>query len=476
MVTAWETGKLPQGHDHILAVTGMNPGELFAPDGNAIFWDNEQKLAASSVYNTQHFATPLIEIPIDNVTQTEAREYEQFRLQYLGLWRQFFDPIGIRLSLKPNQVKTEIYILPLVRTTQYNELRRVAGNGTVKVDPSVFGDKTLLQYLMHISPDIFGRDGPLGGFGEDLLIDLALRSWLGDWFTIRLDDSPVYAKLLESYIRSEMFPEARHDFVADLELAFQMPLTIGFDVRSPMMFAGLLTGVRKTVENTLPGALDWRPLEEPYKGVHIVRIKTSGEQLGRMIGADARRLNPSFYYALIDGAFYLSFQEAPIRDLIDRSVAAKENGKKNGGERVELNSSLHLGPKAAIQAKPLLRTYLEWETHRRAQLNNRLLYALFRSNVARPEDAGATVEAASLQYLGFVPVSPDLAPFSYDAQREEVVNFRHGTLRQPKLNPGVEEKSPLGQLLEQFAAIRADLRFREDGIHTTLTFRKNVAK
>jgi len=31
-------------------------------------------------------------------------------------------------------------------------------------------------------------------------------------------------------------------------------------------------------------------------------------------------------------------------------------------------------------------------------------------------------------------------------------------------------------LLEQFAAIRADLRFREDGIHTTLTFRKNVAK
>lgn len=193
-------------------------------------------------------------------------------------------------------------------------------------------------------------------------------------------------------------------------------------------------------------------------------------------GPDARRLNPTFYYALVDGAFYLSFQEAPIRDLIDRSVAVKENKDKNGGDKIELNSSLHLGPKAAIQAKPLLRTYLEWETHRRAQLNNRLLYALFRSNVARPEDAGATVEAAALQYLGFVPVSPDLAPFSYDAGREEVVNFRHGTLRQPKLNPGVEATSPLGRLLEQFATIRADLRFREDGIHTTLTFRKNAMK
>jgi hypothetical protein len=488
MYTAWETGKLPQSHDHVLAVTGMNPGELFAPDGNAIYWNAEQKAAVSSVYNTQHFATPLIEIPIDNVTQTEAREYEMFRLQYLGLWRQFFDPIGVRLSLKADQVKTEIYILPLVQTTQYNELRRIAGGGTIKLDPSVFSDKTLVQYLMHISPDVFGQAGFFGGFGDDLFVDLALRSWLGDWFTIRLDDSPIYAKLLESYIRSQMFPEERHDFIADLEMTLQVPLTIGFDVRSPMMFAGLLTGVRKMVENTLPGAIDWRPLDEPYKGVSIVRVKANGERIGRMIGdPEARRINPAFYYALIDGAFYLSLQEAPIRDLIDRSVALKGNkgdpngrdkagGDKNGGDKIELNSSLHLGPKAAIQAKPLLRMYLEWETHRRAQLNNRLLYALFRSNVAGPEDAAATVESAALQYLGFVPVSPDLAPFSYDVQREEVVNLRHGTLRQPKLNPGVEPKAPLGRLLEQFATIRADLRFREDGIHTTLTMRKNTGK
>ena len=170
------------------------------------------------------------------------------------------------------------------QNTQYNELRRVTGDGTIKLDPSIFSDKTLVQYLMHISPNVFGRDGVFGGFGGDLFIDLGPANWLGDWFTVRLDDSPVYAKLLESYIRSEMFPEERHDFVADLELAFQMPLTIGFDVRSPLMFAGLLTGVRKTVENTLPGALDWRPLDEPYKGVNIVRIKASGERLGRMIG------------------------------------------------------------------------------------------------------------------------------------------------------------------------------------------------
>jgi hypothetical protein len=477
MFTAWETGKLPQNYGHIIQTTGLQAQELFMPDGNAVMWDSEKKLAVSSVYNTQHFATPLIEIPIDNVTRGEAQEYDMFRAQYMGLWRQFFDPIGMRISVKKEQVKTEIYILPLVRTTQYNELRRFAGNGTVKVDSSMFSDKTLLKYLMHISPQVWDGDlfGPGGAPGSNLMVDLALRSWLGDWFAVRFDDSPVYAKLMESYIRSQMFAEERHDFIDDMTLLFEMPLTVGFDVRSPIVFAGLLTGVRKAMENTLPGAFDWGPMDKPYKGTTIVRIKTTGERLGGIVGPEGRRLNPTFYYALVDSAFFISFKEEPIKDLIDRSVALKDRKDKKA-DVAEVNSTLHLGPKAAVQAKDLLRLYLEYETRRRAQTNNRLLYALFRSNVVGPQDDSPTVEAAALQYLGFVPVSPDLAPFRYEWQKEEVVNLRHGSLRQPKLNPGIEPTSPLGRMLEQFATIRADLRFREDGIHTTITTKRNAAK
>jgi hypothetical protein len=475
MYTAWETGKMPQNYDTIIQVTGMQPHELFMPDGNAIVWDSERKVAVSSTYNTQHFATPLIEIPIDNVTPTEQREYQMFRDQYMGLWRQFFDPIGIRLSMRKDQIKSEIYILPLVRTTQYNELRRVAGGGTIKIDPSIFSDKTLVKYLMHISPEAWGLFDR-GGFGADLMVDLALRSWLGDWFAVRLDDSPIYEKMLESYIRSQMFPDERHDFIEDLAMAFEMPLTIGFDVRSPVIFAGLLTSVRKAMENTLPGAFEWGPMEKPYKGTEIVRIKTKGERLGRGIaGPEGRRLNPTFYYALVDGAFYLSFKEEPIKDLIDRSVALKDSkGKQN--EVAEINSSLHLGPKGAVKAKDLLKLYLEYETHRRAQTNNRLLYALFKSNVVGPQDDSPAVEAAALNYLGFVPVSPDLAPFRYERQKEEVINLRHGSVRQPKLAKGIDAASPMSKMLDQFATIRADLRFREDGIHTTLTMKRNAAK
>lgn len=473
MFAAWESGKLPQTHQDVLAATGMNAVDLFTPDGAAVAWNGETKTAVSTFYNTLHFATPLIEIPITHVTPTEAREYEMFRAQYLGLWRQYFDPIGIRLALKKDQIKMETYILPLVRTTQYNELRRIAGDGTVKIDSTMFSDKTLFKYLMHISPQVFEND-LMRGLGGNMLADLVMKSWLGDWFAIRFDDSPVYAKLLESHIRSEMFPDERRDYIEDLELALQMPITIGFDIRSPVAFAGVLTGVRKSIENTLPGAIEWGPMKDPYKGVQIVRIRANGDRLerGGIVGPEGRRLNPEFYYAMIDGGFFLSLREEPIKDLIDRSVALKD--RKDKGEKIEVNSSLYLGPKAAVQSKDLLKQYLEWETHRRAQFNNRLLYALFKSNIVTPAHDSPAVEAAALQYLGFVPVSPDLAPFRYDSQKEEVINLRHGSVRQPKLAKGIDARSQLSQMLEEFASIRADLRFREDGIHTTLTMNKIV--
>ena len=75
-----------------------------------------------------------------------------------------------------------------------------------------------------------------------------------------------------------------------------------------------------------------------------------------------------------------------------------------------------------------------------------------------------------MKYLGFIPVSPDGAPFRYQAGADEVVNERHGTLSNPRLHSTIDPASPLADLLEQFQSLRADLRFREDGVHTVVTF------
>ena len=155
---AWETGRLPASHDQLLSYTGLKANQLFTPDGAPIVWDAERKLAVSGFYNTLSFATPLIEIAIDKITATEEHEYEQFRREYMGQWRQYADPFGMRIKLgeseagpdgQPgtavNEVRWETLPVPQVHDSDYAELRRLAGDGVIRLEPGMFQPKTIVQ-------------------------------------------------------------------------------------------------------------------------------------------------------------------------------------------------------------------------------------------------------------------------------------------------------------------------------------------
>jgi hypothetical protein len=189
---------------------------------------------------------------------------------------------------------------------------------------------------------------------------------------------------------------------------------------------------------------------------------------------------PSLYYALIDGGWYLSVTDAALRDIIDQTEAQNQRKKEPArkGQAVDINSSLYLAPGAASpKLRGLLRFYLEAASHEQAMANTPVWYAFYRGGVI---DANATPEgmaATARRYLGYVPVSPEGAAYAYDAKTDEVVNARHGSLRRAVRHRGVEEMSPLGLLVEEIQRVRADLRFREDGVQTTLTIeRKPPAK
>lgn len=477
MLAAWETGRLPAHHNEVMASAGLQAEEVFSPEGAAPFWDGEKKAALSDVYNTIHFATPLIELPIDKVTPTEQAEYENFRREYLGLWRQFFDPIGMRLSVKNREVRWETYILPLIQNTEYNQLRRLVGGGTITVDPAQFSPQTLVQFLGHLSPDAEERRTmtwalPRGVKGLD---------WLGNWFTVRLDDSPVYGKLVERAVRRELDPDARDNFEEEARLFFQVPLTVGVQIRNPLLFAGVMAALKRELNNLVPDSLDWEAQDPPYKGVTIVQVRARPEsQIAEFLSPAAKkeeRFTPALYYAVFDGAWYISLREAPIKDLIDRAVARKEaKAKGKAGDHPKVNAALYLSPAAAEKSKGFLYAYLEWEAHRRTMANLATLYALYRCKLVGPESNAEQVHAAALRHFAFIPVSPEGAPFAYEERTDEVTNRRHGSLRRPQLNAGLDADSQLARLLEQFGSIRADFAFREDGINTVLTFQRGGRK
>ncbi len=105
-------------------------------------------------------------------------------------------------------------------------------------------------------------------------------------------------------------------------------------------------------------------------------------------------------------------------------------------------------------------------------LNNQVWNAFYQTGLLAPDAAHSVQQDMARRYLGFIPVSPDGSPYRYDARLGEVVSGRHGSLRRPDLHPKVAEGSELGKVLDQIKALRAELLFLENGLHTVLTIER----
>jgi hypothetical protein len=441
MFSAWETGKLPADHDALLAASILKPPEIYTPEGNGVAWDAARQTAISDFYNTMHFPTPLVELPIDKITPGEEQEYRRFREEYLNLWRKYFDPVGMRVSLNKQRVRLQTYILPLLRHSEYDSLRQFAGGGTALLDPARFSSKTLIQGTVHLSPSIKRF--------------IPGNSDIGNWAMIRVDDSTAFSRLANLWIRQEFDPKPNQSLEADaIQVLEHFPVTVGIQVKDPKAFL-------KTSENLLFGGTIKEDLK-PYQGVVFTRLQWNQGPPN------------TAYYAVIDDAWYLSLKEDSLKDLVDQWVARRD-GKEPAATRekpVPINGSVYLAPAAAVKAGDALRFYLDWESQRRALVNCPMWYALYRCGLVAENDPGASKRTAAMRYFGFVPVSPDGSAYTLDAKTGEVLNRRYGSPRRPQCPHGVKADSPLEQLLDQFRTFRADLRFQEDGINTTVTIQR----
>jgi hypothetical protein len=465
LFAGWDNNDQLVKMEDLLAAAALKPEYLYTPEGKAIAWHPFSRIAASDAYNTIHFTTPLIELPIDRITATEEQEYGKFRQEYLNLWRQYFDPVGIRLALFPKQVRVETYILPLLNNGRYSELRSFTGRGTSTIKPQRLSPATLAQFLVSI------------GGGND-------NMGIGGWGLLRLDDSPVLEQLADLWIRMQMDPDlsSRAGWQEGARLAFQLPVAAGVQVRDLPLFKEQLEQLRSLGQNFL-GPYDVKELKPPYKGVVVTAVEfaptsTLVQQLNQDLRPNESRVLPKLYHAFVDDGWYIATSEAPLKDLIDRWVTRRDSKEAElAGEQVTVNGSFYLAPKAAIKAASAVRFYLEWESHRRAITNTSIWEALYRAGILPEKATQKDKNALAMKFLGFVPVSPDGAGYALDPETGEVVNTRHGNLRRPKLHAGIDKGSPLDQLLDQFRTLRVDFRFREDGVNSVLTMeRKGPAR
>jgi hypothetical protein len=154
-----------------------------------------------------------------------------------------------------------------------------------------------------------------------------------------------------------------------------------------------------------------------------------------------------------------------MRELIDGVATAS----KSNANTVEVNSSLYISPGQSRQTKDLVKRYLAYQMYRGAYDSSSLWYALYNSGMIAEGATPSEAAAKAYSLLGFVPVSADGSVYRYDRKYDEVIHQRIGSRRSPAPEPPAADDTPLNKLFETLRWLRADLRFREDGIHTVVT-------
>ncbi len=83
----------------------------------------EDLIVSSPAWGTIARMKPLDDASVVAITRTEANTYDRFVQNYTRYWRQFFDPIAIRLDATgDNNYEMQSFILPLLDSRVYNEV------------------------------------------------------------------------------------------------------------------------------------------------------------------------------------------------------------------------------------------------------------------------------------------------------------------------------------------------------------------
>lgn len=459
---AAETGHLPRNHHELMRAARLRPEEIEPPDG-VVRWDVPREMAVSDVYNTIHFATPLIELPIEKVTDDERDQYKRFRQAYLDNYRQFFDPAGIRLTIRDDNLRAELYLLPAPTNNVYSTLRAVIGEAPTKLFPSRISPNSIIEVRASLSP--------LAGI-VSAHTGIDIRNWL----LVRLDDGPVFREWARIAVQGEL-GESITNLQEEVSFA-RTPLTfgVGTDPSKERRIAEYFRHPSSYPEEDVTS----HRLQPDYKKTRIDELRwgpnsSFAKRVNDAATPKEKMFLPKLHYLTIDQDLYMGFSLPALHEIIDKKSSEMQNGGPKD-EGIPINLSVHVNPKAMRESGPALRTYLEWQTLKHSLPNTLLWSTLYDSGVVPRDATSDAAKATARKFFGFVPVSPDGTAYRYDARIAEVVNTRHGSLRSPKLHATIADDSPLAKLLEDVQTIRADLRFREDGIHTVVTIQRKAAK
>jgi hypothetical protein len=450
LLYGWLEGKAPADVDALVKAKLLDAKELKHSDGSEIAFTPGK--AARSKWGRPDDLVPLIDLPpVEKVSAREKEAYATFTRGYQDYWRNFIDPIAVRIDIEDERAVVDVRVLPLISGTEYSDIEEVVGQGRVEV-PAITDGVQLVWAVGAESKLRRELDQAASSLSGNKDIGLG---WLGDWVMLGALDRTSIVDLASMFDdRAQLPPPPNPDNTArDLEMAKRvgkLPIYAAAQVRNPVALVATLTALRGMTNQVAPGWVSWGE-HAKVDDVPIVRIgvtSSAPDQYGAF--ADAIAL----YYAQVGDAFVLALDQKVIEILV-RRVKAGETPKRGTGEGPQFVVEGRLAPD-----KPAW-TGLLWMLQGQANASQTAARAsaeiLLRGDPSVAGDA-AKLSALGLAYFGSHPVSAS-GKAVFTLKPEGVTDPDHGSEIAPVYPALPVADSPIAALMARLVGLRATVAF-----------------
>ncbi len=418
-------------------IPGVPPTDITLRDGC---------VAESARYGSSAGLRTLLEVPVVLARRNEVAAYESYRENYERFWRQFFDPIALRLDrVDSNRMELATFILPLIDSSFYTGLRGALARGedrTVLAKPVLEPEPVALlsanvteaawlewlRGLDHTLQQVLGgRSSLLDQLGPCVHLALA-------------DDDPMIATgsgdLLGSFgsgpgrVGGEMF------MIPVAVAMFTRPSSLVIEVQDPV-------AVRRELDQMATGTWGGSP---GWLGLttSLYRIADREEWI---FGLSVERLFTVRFGISLQGK-YLLVSNLPLTH--HPRVVGTRRAVHNG-------LSLRLAPRAADLLLPSLFESAMVSERQAAMRGIGMLYPLLASRVAELELAPAVHQ----RLFGFAPLHPDGGGYVRDGDDIASTRFgKPGAERQPAFSPGFRDFG----FMRGVEAVDVGMQFEQDGL------------
>jgi hypothetical protein len=406
----------------------------------------------SSTQGTLRFLTPIAEIPMTEVTKSEAQAYERWRDGYESNWNVGFDPIAFRISVSNEALAGDLTVMPLISATRYRELIRITSGASFQPTGGDPHD-TLLQLVLAVNKNSreFRRAHNWAGATK---AGMGL-GWLGDSVSIYLEDGPFWKELAaQSHDERKQGNYLMNHFD-------RIPIAVRADVANGLHLVGFLTSFRAWLEQTAPGTLTWEAIEKD--GQTYVKVSATEKGAALFNREDGEH---TLFYATSNDALIISFDEGVLQRALAREKRRREakkaeaDGKPAQPEARPAVTRTWLGKNVALHADrrilDILENALEHQYRRAMQAeawNNLPIL-----NEWRRRYPGRDPVATHEKLWGIRLVCPGGGRYVWNEKWQTMESTVYGHPGEPKDGPGIPA------LLNRFQQADFGLTFENNGL------------